>query len=203
MPAAPARQQLWWQVAGVWRQLPYWPGKAWLRWEAWRQAHARDAVTGLYSYDFWLRALRLQGRLPLPGHSAVVCLTLEVKGLDTLTGRVGAHAANTTLAYIGAALARSLRSYDLVCHHGEGRFMAALLRCPAQHAQAAGERIVGGLTRRLLDDLNRRHDVQLGLAWTVTSIHADPLSLEALPQATHRLLESPSSGLASSAAPED
>lgn len=196
-PAAPAWQQLWWRAAGVWRQLPYWPGKVWLRWQAWRWANARDVVTGLYSYDFWLKAIRLQGKLPLPGHSTAVCLTIEVKGLDALTRKVGAHAAKTTLASIGAALVRSLRSYDLVCHHGEGRFMAALLRCPAQHAQTAAERIVGGLNRRLLGDLNHRHDVQLSLAWTVAPIHADHLSLDTLEQVTRRLLEGPLPGPAS------
>jgi egghead protein (zeste-white 4 protein) len=202
-PAAPAWQQLWRQAAGVWRQLPYWPGKAWLRWQAWQRANARDAATGLYSYDFWLKALRLQGKLPLPGHSTAACLTIEVKGLDELTRKVGAHAAKTTLASIGAALACSLRSYDLVCHHGEGRFIAALLRCPAQHAQTAGERIVGGLTRRLLGDLNHRHDVQLSLAWTVAPIHINHLSPDSLQQATRRLLEGPLSGPASWATPGD
>ncbi len=200
-PVAPALQQLRWRVIGFVRRLPYLPGEAWL-WvqSSWQRSQAHDAVTGLYSYGFWVRALKLQGDLPLPGRSAAACLTIEVQGLEALKKKVGAYAANTTLAHIGAALARSLRPYDLVCHYREGKFVAALMRCPAQHAQSAGERVVGSLTRRLLGDLNRQHDVQLSLAWTVAPIHAERLTLDALRSATRTLLENSLAGPVSQSA---
>jgi hypothetical protein len=74
------------------------------------------------------------------------------------------------------------------------------MRCPAQHAQSAGERVVGSLTRRLLGDLNRQHDVQLSLAWTVAPIHAERLTLEALRSATRTLLENSLAGPVSQSA---
>lgn len=189
------------RLLGLSRQLPWLPARAWLRLQsALQRITMQDAVTGLYTPDYWLRALHLHRegfvRRPVP----VMCLMLDVRGLELVRAQHGAYAANEALAWIGHALKRNLRAYDLLCRYHDQQFVAALLQCSPEYGQTVGQRVVENVSRKVVAELNQRFGSQLALEWRVAALPKERLDPVALSRTAQKLVEQP--GLAYATAAE-
>lgn len=146
-------------------------GELWLNAARWRvTAHDR---TGVYTAEFWLRALHLQTIRRAP---QIVCLNFEVAGLEQLHVQHDRAVVDMVLAEIGAGLSHSVRATDLVCRYHTRQFAVALLDCPEQFSDRVADRAAARLIRHTLERVNRLYGTHLQLRWKIAPLPQRRLS---------------------------
>lgn len=106
-----------------------------------------DEITGLYTPQFWLGALKLRAggklRRPMP----VTCLVLELPDLSRIRVHYGDSVANEIVAQFASYLRNNVRREDLLCRVRYDRFAVALSHCPRDAASRIGRGIVHNSSR--------------------------------------------------------
>lgn len=138
-----------------------------------RGLRVRDQLTHLYSTELWLHGLELQlGRIirrPIP----VTCLMIEIVGLAELRRIHGDKAADRVLIVVSRALARAVRTNDLICRYHDKRFAISLFRCSGKLGRSVGERITTIVTGMVLKGINRHYGRHLELQWEIATLPND------------------------------
>jgi egghead protein (zeste-white 4 protein) len=136
-----------------------------LRLQAVRWQVASHDAMGVYTADFWLRALQWRSARSSWDGLQVTCVGFQVSGVEQLQALYGSAVRDQALAQIAATLTSSFRAYDLVCRYGGQNFAVALLRCPAQVGDVAAQRVATRLVQQTLDQINRSYGIHLALCW--------------------------------------
>lgn len=145
--------------------------------KGWRAGlKVRDRLTGLYTAEYWLHALELRNGRYLRRATPVTCLMIGVKGLAEVRRSEGNRAADELLRSMALQILADVRPSDLVCRYRGGRFAVALLRCPADHAEAIAGRLGDELRRLLRDQTGDRGSHRLHVQWETATLPGDALT---------------------------
>ena len=125
----------------------------------------RDESTGLYSREFFFRELRRAVGQAFQSALPISCLILELERFDDFKSQWGEGVAEATLKRIAQAIEPNVRPYDIVARYGPNRFAVALLYCGRKDANRVGQRVSRNVIHLVLNDINRRHAVQLEFVW--------------------------------------
>lgn len=88
-----------------------------------------DGLTGLWNEQGYKRLVDAELALARRQQDNLALAIFEIDGFDKLEASLGKEKAEDALALTGDLLKRATRSYDIVAHHGKGRFVV-LVRGP-------------------------------------------------------------------------